>query len=134
MAKFYKLITYAEGDNYETREKIITEEAFRQFQDAVINKAEFLVLEDRIIRISSIKEVLPADDEVAEYSRMGVAPEGIQLPEPSNRMLESGNKERKANIKELIKQYHFSFYKQMGWPHKPDCICKQWEKEAQKVN
>lgn len=80
--KYFKIIQYAEGENYQTKETIIPESIFIQYRDLISQGKEKLVLEDRIISVSSIKEIVPADDIVAEYQKEGMRVDG--LLEPAN--------------------------------------------------
>lgn len=75
------MLCYVEGEDYETKETLIDEPTFRQFQEAILQKGTHLVLEDRVIKVSSIKEILPADDIVAEYTRSGITPKQLGLKE-----------------------------------------------------
>lgn len=72
MAKYFKMMTYVTGgEDYETHETLLDLNAFRQFQKAIIEHNDFLVLGDRVIKVSSIKEILPADDIVEYYKSVG---------------------------------------------------------------
>lgn len=70
------------GEDFETRESLIDEPTFRQYQKAMIEGSEKLVLEDRIIKMSSIAEILPDDGIVKEYLDMGVSLKTLGLKEP----------------------------------------------------
>lgn len=83
MARYWNLVIYTTGAEYETRERLIDEETFRQYQKAIMGGATHLVLEDRIIKVSQIKEVLPANDVVREYQDMGIPLKQLGLKEPT---------------------------------------------------
>ena len=91
--RYFKLVTYISGGkDYETQEKLIDEPMFRSYQRAIIDGKELLVLEDRVIKLSSIKEILPADDIVAEHLKQGLNLKTLGLPERD--LLPEGEKER----------------------------------------
>ena len=69
--RFFKLMTFVSGEDYETHEKLIDEPTFRKFQRAFVEGKTHLMLEDRVIKMSSIKEILPADDIIAHRLKMG---------------------------------------------------------------
>lgn len=71
MSNYYKLVTYTDGAEYETHEKLIDLDTFRKYQRAIAEGMKILILEDRVIKISSIKEIIPADDIVREYITTG---------------------------------------------------------------
>ena len=79
--RYFKLITYTTGGEFETHEKLIDEPTFRQYQKAMIEGKDFLVLEDRIIKRNMIKEILPADADVKEYLAQGTSLKTLGLPE-----------------------------------------------------
>mgnify|MGYP001578278843 CR=1 FL=1 len=70
--RYFKLVLYTTGGEYETKESYIDESTFRQFQRAVVEGKDFIVLENKVIKRSLIKEIQPADEEVREYREMGV--------------------------------------------------------------
>jgi len=78
--RIWKLIYYTTGEQYETSEFYIDEPKFRQYQKAILEGSEFLVLEDRVIKTKMIKEILPAEKEVEDYLRQGVRPDLLGLP------------------------------------------------------
>jgi hypothetical protein len=78
--KYFRIIQYAEGEHYETKETIIPESIFLQYRDLISQGKEKLVLEDRVISVSSIKEIIPADDIVAEYQKEGMRVDGLLEP------------------------------------------------------
>ena len=79
--RYFKLITYTSGEEYETKETLIDEPTFRQFQKAIVEQKDFIVLENKVIKRSMIKEILPADDIIAEYERSGITPKQLGLKE-----------------------------------------------------
>lgn len=78
--RYFKLIRYT-GDNFGTLESLIDEPTFRKYQKAILDGATHLVLEDKIFKVSQIKEVSPADEIVAEYKSYGLKLSDIGLPE-----------------------------------------------------
>lgn len=70
--RYFKIVIYSGDGDYETKEKIIGEKTFRNIQKALIGGSDLLVLEDRVIKRSQIKEITPADNEVAEYRNEGL--------------------------------------------------------------
>ena len=119
--KYFRILQYGDGENYETKETIITEPIFRQYQKLIAEGKEKLVLEDRIISVSSIKEIIPAGEVVAEYQRQGVS-DFAKLPAPARPQITG----RVKSAGDFIKENHHQFYEKMGFTHKNDCICK-WE-------
>jgi hypothetical protein len=111
---YYKLIQYAEGDNYETKEMIINQETFEQYRNAIGEGKEFLVLKDMVIRVSSIKEISPANDIVGEYQRQGLKIDG--LLEPAEKPRQITGQTRKVG--DYPKETREVFYKKMGWEKK----------------
>jgi hypothetical protein len=81
MARYFKMYVYVVGEDYETRETLIDESTFRKYQRAIVEGNTHLVLEDKIMKVSSIKEILPADDIVNEYLAMGVKLKELGLKE-----------------------------------------------------
>src|SRR3990167_2763748 len=81
--RYYRLIYYTKdrGEDYETNEKLITEKQFRQYQKAVAENVDYLVLEDRIIKRSSIKEIFPATELLSEYQKMGMPAKELGIEE-----------------------------------------------------
>ena len=84
------MYVYVQGEDYETRETLIAEDTFRKYQQAIVKGATHLILEDRVIKVSSIKEILPADDIVQEYLRQGTTLAQLGLSESPQ--IESGKK------------------------------------------
>ena len=80
--RYFKMNIYVTGEDYETKEILIDEPTFRKYQKAIVDESTHLVLEDRVIKVSSIKEILPADDIVKEYLGMGLSLKSIGLKEP----------------------------------------------------
>jgi hypothetical protein len=89
--RYFKMMVYVDGGDYETRETLIDEPTFRQYQKAMLDGAERLVLEDRVIKTTSIKEIFPADDIVHEYLAMGVSLKSIGLPDREDAELGDGS-------------------------------------------
>ena len=79
--RYFKLVTYTDGSEYETHEKLIDELTFRKYQKAIIEGADFIVAEDRVIKRKMIKEIIPADEIVAEHIRSGISLKTLGLPE-----------------------------------------------------
>ena len=79
--RYFKLVTYTDGSEYETHEKLIDEPTFRKYQKALAEGNDFIITEDRVIKRKMIKEILPADDVVGEYVRSGVSLKSLGLPE-----------------------------------------------------
>lgn len=122
---YYKIITYAEGEDFETRERIINEDVYKLMQKAMAEGAEFIDLGDKgIIRRSSIKEIAPANDIVSEYQKEGVKIDGI-LDAPDLPKL-SGDVRQPKTAEQIIKDTHFDLYKKHGWAHGDACVCKSW--------
>lgn len=95
-------MVYVDGDAYETRETLIDEPTFRQYQKAMLDGAERLILEDRVIKTTSIKEILPANDIVKEYLSMGITLKSLGLAEREligDGTPENKNLERLADMK-----------------------------------
>ena len=92
-------MTYVSGgEDFETHETLINLDTFRQYQKAIGDGKEFLILEDRVIKISSIKEILPADDIVNYHLRTGTTLKELGLKEPT--MLEQPKGD--GTLKKLI--------------------------------
>jgi len=128
--RYYKVIQYGDGEEYSTKEMIIDEPTFRQYQKLIAEGKERIVLEDRIISVSSIKEIVPADDDVAEYKKMGITIDGVL--EGHNDLKKLTSEVRGGEVESLsdyFKKTHFSFYKKMGWKHTKNCVCQTWLKE-----
>ena len=89
---------YVQGEDYETREILINEPTFRKYQRAIIDKSTHLVLEDRVIKTTSIKEILPADDIVKDYLVSGISLKTLGLP--SNPQIEKGEESFIKSLKE----------------------------------
>lgn len=79
--RYFKLVHYTSGEEYETSEFYINEPTFRKYQRAIAEDKDLLVLEDRVIKIKMIKEIMPAGAEIAEYRRMGIGFKELGLPE-----------------------------------------------------
>ena len=86
--RFFKMMIYVTGEDYETREMIIDEPTFRKYQKAMISGVTHLVLEDKIIKMTSIKEILPADEIIKEYLNEGISLKQLGIKEPQK--LEEG--------------------------------------------
>ena len=79
--RFWKLVIYTKGEDYETREFFIDEPTFRQYQEAIVGDKEFIIMKDRVIKRSMIKEILPADTDIKEYLDQGSTLAQLGLPE-----------------------------------------------------
>lgn len=71
MSRFFRITYYAGEEDFETKSVLIDEPKFRAYQKAMLDDASHLMLENRTIKMSAIKEVEPADDEVAEFRASG---------------------------------------------------------------
>lgn len=111
--RYFKMIQYAEGDNYETKETIITEPIFQQYRQMIAEGKEKLVLQDRIISVSSIKEIVPADDIVAGYQKQGLKIEGL-LETPEVPKI-AGEIMKPKKIGDYLRETKEAFFKKMGW-------------------
>jgi hypothetical protein len=106
--KYFKMIFYTTGSDYETMEKLIDEISFRKIQQALANGSDMLIMEDRVIRRNQIKEIISADEEVNEYKRVGLnidkyfglnSGKGIELKEGEK------GEELKQIGKEVLKRF-----------------------------
>ena len=109
--RYYKVIQYGNDADFSTKETIINEVDFQQYRKLISEGKEKLVLKDRIISVSSIKEIVLADDIVAEYQRQGVKIEG--LLEPVDKPKEIAGGVRKFG--DIFKEKKDEFYERMGW-------------------
>lgn len=106
--RFFKMNVYVSGDDYETRESLIDEETFRKYQKAIAEGSTHLILEDRVIKVSLIKEILPADEIVKEYIAVGISLKELGFKEPIKlktgeqpQFQEQGLKKISESIKEV---------------------------------
>lgn len=90
--RFFKVVTYTTGEEFETHEFYVDEPTFRIYQKAIAEGRDFIVAEDRVIKRKMIKEIIPADKDIAEYKKVGVTHKQLGLPE---RPLLEQNKEPK---------------------------------------
>lgn len=79
--RYFKVIVYTTGEDFETRETLVDEPTFRQYQKAILEGREFLVLENKVVKTKLIKEILPADADVREQLAVGMTLESLGLPE-----------------------------------------------------
>ena len=80
---YFKMYVYVEGgEDFETRETLIDLPTFRQYQKMIAEGRTHLVLKDRVIKVSSIKEIMPADDVVKEYISSGLPYSELGLRSP----------------------------------------------------
>ena len=79
--RFFKVVTYTTGEEFETHEFLVDEPVFRVYQKAIAEGKDFIVAEDRVIKRKMIKEIVPADKEVSEYFRCGITPKMLGLPD-----------------------------------------------------
>lgn len=79
--RYFKVIVYTTGEDFETRETLVDEPTFRQYQKAILEGREFLVLENKVVKTKLIKEILPADADVREQLATGMTLESLGLPE-----------------------------------------------------
>jgi hypothetical protein len=122
--RYYKVIRYGDGEDYSTKETLIDEPTFRQYQRLIAEGKEKIVLEDMVISVSSIKEISPADDIISEYQKNGVGIDGLLEPVDSVKKL-VGKINSSESVGDYLARTHDEFYRKMGWSHKDDCICKQ---------
>ena len=87
--RYFKVIHFTTGDEYETSEFYIDEPRFRKIQKSILDGAEFLIFEDKLIKRSMLKEIKPAGEEIGEYKKMGISNKTLGLPERP--MLEKGD-------------------------------------------
>ncbi len=120
--RYYKVIQYGNDNDFSTKETIIDESTFRQYQKLISEGKDKIVLREAIISVSSIKEIVPADDIVAEYQRQGLKIDG--LIEAPDRPELTGNVSEPRKISDLLKDKHFEMYQKNGWGHNDDCVCK----------
>ena len=66
MKNYYKVIQYGNEEDYSTKETIIDEPTFRQYQKLISEGKEKIVLKEAIISVSSIKEIVLANDVVSD--------------------------------------------------------------------
>ena len=104
----YKLVLYSGNGEYETYEKYLSENTFRKMQKALAEGSDLIILKDRIIRRSQIKEVMPADSDVAEYmqqlnlSQKEVMEDILKLDLSEEKSLGSGDNKNKKDGFEKI--------------------------------
>ena len=111
---YYKVIQYGDREDYSTKETIIDEPTFRQYQKLISEGKDKIILKEAIISVSSIKEIVSANNEVAEYQRQGLKIDG--LLEPANKPKEIGTKAgRMESAEEILKRVKGKFYKKMGY-------------------
>lgn len=79
--RYWKVVIYRTGGEWETTEYYIDEPTFRQYQKAIIENKDFIVLENKIIKRTLIKEILPANEEIDEYLKQGVHLKTLGLKE-----------------------------------------------------
>jgi len=109
--RYYKVLQYGDDDTYSVKETLIDEPTFRQYQKLIAEGKEKLVLKDRIISVSSIKEIIPADDEIIEYQQQGVRIDGLLEPAEKPKQI-TGNVRK---VSDYLKETRDAFYKRMGW-------------------
>ena len=78
--RYFKVVTWTTGEDYETKEFYIDEIDFRKYQNALAGGNEFLMSDDRVIRRSQIKEIVQADGEIKEYLKCGLSLKTLNLP------------------------------------------------------
>ena len=111
--RFWKFIYWTTGAEYETTEFYIGEPDFRKYQRAIIEGKELLVMEDRVIKVKMVKEIVPADEDVKDYLKMGITLKQLglkelpKLEEAKKEQLNEGQKrlaemKLKAGIKKFV--------------------------------
>ena len=119
---YWKIITYAEGSEgeYDTRERIVDDATHQKIREALAQGADLIDLGEKgIIRRSSIKEILEANNIVKTYQAQGLKIDGLLEPVSQPRITGGVR-----SIKDHIVETHSEFYAKMGWAHKEDCSCK----------
>ncbi len=81
--RYFRITYYAGEGDFETKSVLIDEPKFRAYQKAMLDDASHLMLENRTIKMSSIKEVEPADDEVDEFRASGTPLSRLGLKDES---------------------------------------------------
>lgn len=79
--RYFRITYYLGEEDFEKHSVLIDEPKFRAYQKAMLEDATHLMLENRTIKMSSITNVEPADDEVAEFRDGGVPLSRLGLPE-----------------------------------------------------
>ena len=122
--KLYKLVIWSGDEDFATKEYMVREEDFRNYQNTILNGKEFLVLKDKIIKVSQIKECLPAKyEDVKDFGLAGRLPTGYdELREPTKPEKQE-EKERTQASKE------FGFKNLSNWAKK-----QSWYKKSKKLN
>jgi hypothetical protein len=77
--RYFKLNYYTSEGAYETWEDLIDEPKFRQIQKAILDGNDFIIMENKVIKRSAIREMSPADDIVQYYVSTGSTLEGMKL-------------------------------------------------------
>jgi len=72
MARYFKLVYFVDGEDYDTMEALLSEQQFRAVQSAINEGKKFLMMENKVIRTQNVKEILPANEIVEEYRKMGI--------------------------------------------------------------
>ena len=62
MNKYFRIVYYTDGEDYETHEKLVDEPTFRSIQKIMASGGGNVMFENGMIRTSAIKEIMPADD------------------------------------------------------------------------
>ena len=100
--RYFKIIYFTNGDEYNTHETILTEPKYREFQKMLGAGADQFIFTDQTIRRSQIKESGPADDIMKEYIAQGLTHKELGLPEP----ITFENKEEPKKLGEGFKQLY----------------------------
>ena len=79
--RIWKLVIWTTGEQYDTKEFYIDEPKFRQYLKAIAEDKDFIIMEDRVIKRTMIKEIMPADGEIREYLEQGSTLKSLGLPE-----------------------------------------------------
>ncbi len=120
--KYYKMIMYGDGEEFSTNEKIIDEENFKIYQNAIKEGNEMIVFQNSVEKISSIKSIRPMENEELKTMRdIGIEINGKQISEGDIKQIKkttpSGQRE---SIKDYISRTHDDFIKKMGWVERAD--------------
>lgn len=112
MKNYYKVIQYGNEEDYSTKETIIDEPTFRQYQKLISEGKEKIVLKEAIISVSSIKEIVLANDVVSDYQRRGIKIDGLFEPMSQPQITRRSGTQK---VGDYLRETHDAFYERMGW-------------------